>query len=71
MACHGVWCVKTIGDRGPKQKNYESHQIFFLNTKAVGCRSWCTLTSTISVQFANYINNCFQVGDFVCAHKLM
>ena len=33
--------------------------------------SWRTLTSTINVQFAKYKNNCFQVCDFVCAHKLM
>jgi hypothetical protein len=25
MACHGVWCVKTIGDRGPKQKKIMNH----------------------------------------------
>ena len=25
MAFHGVWCVKTIGDRGPKQKKIMNH----------------------------------------------
>ena len=60
-----------LGIVAARRINLKLHQISFFNTKAVGCRSWRTLTSTISVQFAKYKNNCFQVCDFVCAHKLM
>ena len=46
-----------LGIVAPRRINLKLHQISFFNTKAVGCRSWRAVTSTINVQFASNINN--------------